>query len=304
MQEPSVKGIIPPLVTPLTGKHQLDRRGFERLIEHVVDGGVQGVFILGSTGEFATLTDKQRGEIIDLASQMVAGRVPLFVNVTSSSYLQTLEHVRFAGESKSDYLVLAPPFYYPMNQEEIRSYFERVADRCAVPLILYNAPQYCHNELEPSTVKMLAGHGNIAGIKDSSGDRNYVAQLLAEREEPDFSILIGPEKMLGELIVQGCNGGVNGGGNLFPKLYVKMYRAAMQRDPAEMNRCQQWIERVSGQLYEVPDSPLGIVIALKYALSVRGICSGTMAAPVYNSLTESQKNKIKAFLDEMEHESF
>ncbi len=304
MPDQPISGIIPPLVTPLTPDLAFDRSAFRKLVDHVIDGGVHGIFIQGTTGEFAGLTEKIRTEMTEWACRSVAGRVPLFVNITSTSYLQTLDLARSAESAGADYLVLAPPFYYSMKQEEIRKFFEKVADRCSMPLILYNAPQYTRNELELSTVTELAQHSGICGIKDSSGNSDYLMQLLRERQKPGFSILVGPEKSLGDWLLKGCDGGVNGGGNLFPGLYVEIFRAARAGETERVKFCQELVDRVRSRLYEIPGSPLGIVIALKYALSVKGIGSGTLALPVYDQLTKLQKKTIDVFLKKMEEKGF
>ena len=300
----TLTGIIPPLVTPLTTSLEFDRDAFIRLIDHVIEGSVHGVFILGTTGEGASVTDKIREHTIETAVRSVAGRVPVLVNISSSSYLQSLEYARRAEEAGADYAVLSPPCYYSYTQNELERYFLGVANRCGIPLFLYNAPQYTGNELEAGTVRALSLHAKIAGIKDSSGNIAYIRQLPQDRVNEKFSILIGPEKILGECVLMGCDGGVNGGGNLFPGLYVQMFRMAQQKNTEKMKVYQALIDMVYECIYEVPSSPMGIIIALKYALSRRGICGDTMAVPVYDALKETQKQTIDDFIDEMETHGF
>jgi dihydrodipicolinate synthase/N-acetylneuraminate lyase len=299
-----LSGIIVPLVTPVTGNLEFDRGAFLKLVEHVIGGGVNGIFIMGTTGEGASLTDRMRNEIIETAVSSVAGRVPVLVNITSPSYLESLDYARWSAETGADFVVLAPPFYFVMNQQELLRYYKSIAESSSLPLFIYNAPQYTGNILETRTVRELATHPNIAGIKDSSGDMNYIKQLLGEREEENFSILIGPEKWLADCILMGGDGGVNGGANLFPGLYVRMFRAAKEVDREKMRYYQEFVNRMYEDVYEVPGSPMGIIIALKYALSVKGICLENMAVPVYDRMTDLQKKKIDEFLKEMENYDF
>jgi len=296
MAKSEVSGIIPPLVTPMTSDLDFDEEAFLRLIDHVIGGGVNGLFIIGTNGESASLSNDIRRKVIDTAVKGNANRVPLFVNISSSSYLETLQLADYAAGSGADFVVLSPPYYFLMDQSELSRYYERIASRTALPLFLYNAPHYTKNEIAHETVAKLSLHENILGIKDSSGTIDYVHRLLDQRRDEAFRVLIGPEMILGECVLLGCNGGVNGGGNLFPKLYVKMYRAAINRNLDEIRKWQSIINNVHKYIYEVSGSPMAIILGLKYALSTKGICSGNMAMPVYDELTDQQKKIIDGFL--------
>lgn len=173
-----------------------------------------------------------------------------------------------------------------------------VAKESSLPLFLYNAPKYTQNEITPETVAQLESHKNIVGIKDSSGSKEYIQTLLDRRQDKKFSILIGYEMIMGEYILLGCNGGVIGGGNVFPKLFVNMYRAASDKNLEEMEKWQSVIRKVYHNLYEVHNSPMGIIMGLKYALSKKGICDGNMAMPVYSDFSDNQKDIIDKFLEE------
>lgn len=294
-----LSGIIPPLISPLTDRMDLDREGLSKLIEHVIAGGVSGIFLLGSTGEGLSLDRLTRYELIDTALDTVAKRVPVLLNISSSSYLETLNLADYAVKSGADFVVLAAPSYFPMNQDELISYMLKVADHTELPLLLYNAPQYTGKVLEPGTVKILCGHDKIIGIKDSSGQMEYVHHLLDLKAEMDLKIYIGPEQIFASCLQQGCCGGVNGGANVFPQVYVNLYQVAVGEDQKEVQRILALISRVHDSIYSLHDSPMGIVIGLKYALSVRGICSPTMAMPIYGELSRQQKRSIEEFTWEM-----
>jgi len=294
-----LQGIIPPLISPLTDRMDLDREGLYKLIEHVIAGGVSGIFLLGSTGEGPSLDRLIRHQLIDTALEAVAGRVPVLLNISSSSYLETLHLAEYAAKSGADFVVLTAPSYFPMNQDELIRYMLKVADHTELPLLLYNAPQYSGKILEPSTVKTLCGHDKIIGIKDSSGQMGYVHHLLDLKAEMDLKVYIGPEQILASCLQLGCCGGVNGGANVFPHVYVNLYQIAVGKDQKEAQRITALISRVHDTIYSLHDSPMGIVIALKYALSVRGICTPTMAMPIYGELSRQQKRSIEEFTWEM-----
>jgi len=168
MSKPDISGIIPPLVTPLTSKLGLDWEALARLVEHVISGGVKGIFLLGSTGESASLTMEFRHDVIRTAISKAGGRLPVVVNVATASYLETLKLADFAASEGADCLAAAPPYYYEMTQEEVASYMEKIAGHASLPLLLYNAPQYTKTAFEGRTLARLSRHENIHGIKDSS----------------------------------------------------------------------------------------------------------------------------------------
>jgi len=289
-----IQGIIPPLITPLTPGPELDVPSLERLIDHVLNGGVHGIFLLGSTGEGPSLTDGIRKAVIRESIRVVSGRVPVFVNVSSPSFLEACRMAEYAAREGAGYVVLSPPYYYDMNTPELLGYYHSVADASPLPLVIYNAPRYTGIPLEPSLVGELMRHENIVGIKDSSGEMDYVRELLHRRAGITFPILIGPETMLGSCLLLGCDGGVCGGANLYPGLYVHYYLAAMVKNRTELDRFREAVRNIQTNLYEVPDSPMGIVIGLKYLLEKRGMCSGNLAMPVYQPLTDNQKRILDA----------
>ncbi len=299
-----LKGIFPPLVTPLKKNLDLDTEALAKLIENVISGKVNGIVLLGSIGENAGLTKEIRHQVIISAVEIISKRVPILVNITSSSYQESLQMATFACELGADYVVLAPPFYYSMNQGELITYVKMMADRIPVPLVLYNVPQYTKTVIEPESVEKLSKHKNITGIKDSSGDMVSLHELLAFKNDHNFSILIGTEMLLGEGVLYGCDGGINGGANIFPELYVGMYEAALKKDIKKMQELQEWIRKIRKNIYQVADSPMSIIIGLKYALSLKGICSAQMAMPVYVELTDHKKKIIEDFLNEFEQCNF
>lgn len=300
MKVPDISGIIPPLVTPLTSNLELDREGLTRLIEHMVSGGVQGIFLLGSTGEGSSLNGKIRSDVIRTGIDAAGGRVPVFVNITTPSYLETLQLAEHAAGQGADVLVAAPPFYFGMTQEELATYMEKVADQIPLPLLLYNAPQYTGVSMEAGTVVRLSRHEKIVGIKDSSGDMIHMRRLIKELVEKDFALLVGEEVLLKECLKHGCDGGVTGGANMFPSLYVNLFKASSQKKTEQTEKWQGLIHRVQQEVYHVISSPAKIILGIKYVLSVKGICSARMAMPIYEELTAEQKKTMEKLVAEFD----
>jgi len=292
----SIEGIIPPIITPMTDDMKFDQESYSRIIEHVIAGGVHGIFILGTNGEGACLSDEIRKNAIQTAVRSISGRVPLFVNASTASFIESQELCKMAAGEGADFVVLSPPFYFNMAQEELFRYFDTLASSSSLPVFLYNAPRYTKIGIDVDTVLRLSQHPNIWGLKDSSGDLEYMKKLLLERKDQDFKILVGTELLLRECILLGADGGINGGANIFPELYVNIYHASVNRDLESQERLQSMMKEMTSQIYQVADSPVGIIIGLKYALSVMGICSEQMAMPVYPPLSDGQKHGIEKFV--------
>lgn len=295
-----LKGIIPPVVTPLKDRDTLDGGGLEKLVEHILSGGVHGLFILGTTGEGPSLSYDLRYEVTERVCSQVGGRVPVLVGITDTSFTESIRLSKKAAEAGAGAVVAAPPYYYSTNQSEVIGYFESLADESPLPLFLYNMPSHTKVSFEPETVKTLAGHSNIIGFKDSSGDLLFfqnVGRLL--QDDPEFSLLVGPEEMLMQTMLSGGHGGVNGGANMFPKLYVAMYEAALEKDLERMSSLQEKILQISSSLYTVGNSPAKYLQGLKCALSLMGICDDHLALP-YHSFGDEERKVIEKSLGQLD----
>lgn len=273
-------GVIPPMVTPLTPDGSLDVRGVERLVEHIVAGGVHGLFLLGTTGEAPDLPYEVRRELVERACRQVAGRIPVLVGITDTVFSESLKLAKFAKSCGASALVAAPPYYFAAGQPELVDYYTRLADGIPLPLYLYNMPSQVKVMIEVKTVVELAKHPNVAGLKDSSGNIGYFnACRYHLRDRKDFAILIGPEEAMGEVVLMGASGGVAGGANLFPRTFVDIYDAAVAKDVDRVRELQERIMRVSSLIYGVGHHNSSFVKGVKCALSLMGICSDAMAAP-------------------------
>ena len=276
-----LKGVIPPLVTPLAGRDEIDLPALERIIEHVLDGGVHGLFLLGTTGEGPSLSHEAQRTLVAAATKLVRGRVPVLVGITDSAFSESVQLARFAAEAGADAVVLAPPYYFPMHQHDLRHYCTAMAREVPLPMFLYNMPSHCKVSFELDTVKHLLDESNIIGFKDSSAQMLFFNQLLTLAEgRPDFSVLMGPEELLAEGVLMGGHGGVCGGANLCPRMYVDMYEAALTGDLRQVHVLQQRILRVSSKVYSVGIAPSGYLTGLKAAMSMLGLCEARLSEPL------------------------
>lgn len=296
----TLNGIVPPLVTPLIDNNTLDVQGLERLIEHVIAGGVHGIFILGTTGEAQSLSFDLRVEMIKQTSRILNKRLPLLVGISDTSLTDSLKLADVAAECEADAVVSAPPYYYATGQDELAEFYEALIPQLKLPIYLYNMPTHTKVSFAPATIKRIAQNEKVIGFKDSSANGAYFQSVVYEmRDRKDFSIFVGPEEMTAEVVLLGANGGVNGGANIFPELYVALYNAAVARDIEKVRVLQMKVMQVCSTLYCIGSNGSSYLKGVKGALSELGICSGVLASP-FNEFGEEQKSKIKTAIKELQ----
>ncbi len=294
-----LRGIIPPLVTPLLGQNTLDVSGLARLIEHVIAGGVAGVFILGTTGEGANLSGALRRQMIDRTCEYVAGRVPVLVGVTDSCVEESLRLGAHAATRGAAAVVSACTYPFRLSQDEFLSHLERIHAKYPLPVFLYNLPGRVNFSIEPETVARAAELSNVWGLKDSSFRLEYFREVADRlRGRPEFTLLDGPEQILAETVALGGHGGVCGGANLYPALYVELYEAAVAVDEPRICELQRTVRTICDRIYSIGPSDSAYLRGLKCALAVRGICSEVVADP-YFQISPQERESIQACLEEI-----
>lgn len=294
--ESRFQGIIPPMVTPLQHRDQIDVAGLERLIEHILGGGVHGLFILGTTGEAPSLSYRLRRELIDRVCKQTAGRVPILVGITDTSFVESVSLAAHAADAGAAAVVLSTPYYFPAGQTELAGYVQNIATELPLPLVLYNMPSLTKVWFELETLQKLAPIDRIVGIKDSSGDLDYFASLMSLRQlRPDWSLMIGPEAMLPQAMKLGGDGGVAGGANILPQLFVDCYHAAVARDQTRINELSAQINNLQ-RIYDIGKYASKYIKATKCCLSLLGICDDFMAEPFHRFLPP-ERERVKAVLE-------
>ena len=277
------------MVTPLRGRDELDLAGLERLIEHILKGGVSGLFILGTTGEGPSLSYRLRRELIERTCRQVQGRVPVLVGITDTAFVESVNLARHAAASGADALVLAPPYYLPEGQPELQEYLDHLVAELPLPLFLYNTPNLTKVQYEVGALRWAMDQPRIIGLKDSSKNMSYfhdVAGLLKHR--PDWSLFIGPEELLADAILAGGHGGVPGGANLFPKLYVQLCEATRNGDAPRSRQLHAQVLHIGSSLYQIGHHASSIIKGIKCALSCMGVCDDFMAEPFHRFRAEER----------------
>lgn len=292
-------GIYPPLVTPLADPDTLDVAALERLVGHVLAGGVHGLFLLGTTGEGPGLSQRLKGEVVERGLKFVGGRVPVLVGVTDNAFAESVRLAERAAAAGALAVVLAPPHYFQMSQAELGGYVERFAAASPLPVMLYHIPHLTRTGFEVGTVGRLAQHPRVIGIKDSGGQMQYQHEVrLAVAGRPDFTVLVGPEELLAEAVLLGAHGAMCGGANMLPKLYVDLYHAARAGDLPRVRELHERVMRISGTIYTVGGGGSSYFRGLKCALSLLGLCSDVLAEP-YRPLSGPERERVRGHLREL-----
>ena len=287
------------MVTPLRGRDELDIEGLERLIEHVLSGGVDGLFILGTTGEGPSLSYHLRRELIERTCRLVRARVPVLVGITDSAFVESVGLARHAAAAGADALVLAPPFYFSEGQPELEEYLDHLVAELPLPVFLYNAPANTKVQYGLETLRQAMDRPQVVGLKDSSNNMDYFRDALGLlRHRPDWSILIGPEELLADAVVAGGHGGVPGGANVFPQLYVQLCAAARKGDVARARQLHSQVMHISTSLYRIGRHPSAIIKGIKCALACLGICDDFMAEPFHRFRAE-ERARVQEQLPEL-----
>ncbi|MGW0810577.1 dihydrodipicolinate synthase family protein [Nonomuraea sp. NPDC002799] len=294
----SLTGVIPPVCTPLTRDGEVDAASLVRLVDHLLAGGVDALFVLGSSSEVAYLTDAQRRVVLDTVTGHVGGQVPVLAGVIDMTTPRVLEHVRVAVEAGVSGLVATAPFYTRTHPDEIRTHFRAVAARGGLPLYAYDLPVSVHTKLSAELLLGLAAEGVLAGVKDSSGDDGGLRAVILRREAP-FSVLTGSEVTVDSALWMGADGVVPGLGNVDPQGYAELYRCASRGDweaaRAEQERLARLFEivKVGGARMGGSSSGLG---AFKAALHLRGVIDCPATALPQTPLNDEEVGRIGKLL--------
>ncbi len=250
MAEPNLnspfKGVIPPVVIPLTEKKQLDLDAFQRSVNRMIDAGVDGLFFLGSSGEVAFLTDAQRYHVLQEAVAVVNGRVPVMAGIIDMETMRVVDQAKRAASYGVDALVATAPFYALGGPKETERHFRAIREYTDLPLFAYDLPVCVHTKLDPTMLVRLGTDGVLQGVKDSSGDDVAFRWLLLENEEAGhpLQLLTGHEVCVDGAYLAGADGSVPGLANVDPYSYVEMWRAACDKDWARVKELQDHLARL------------------------------------------------------------
>ena len=293
-------GIVVPMVTPLTENGALDCAGLEALTNHLIAGDCAALFALGTTGEGPFLSQQMQVEVIRQLCKFAAGRRPVLAGIASASPEDSIYLGQQAAIAGASGVVVAPPCYLPMTDDELFDFYSQVAANVDLPIYIYNMPGMTKITLKPALMKRLAAIPGVAGYKDSSNDMNSLHEVLLDlADDPEFSIFVGPDSLMAETVLLGGSGGVNSGANLYPEIYVSCFKAMRAGNLAEAMRFQKKIDTLQ-KIYKVyQPSGNAVAMGLKTGLKLRGICGNAMKAPLMQPDSEKEA-VIRRIMDEIE----
>jgi 2-dehydro-3-deoxy-D-pentonate aldolase len=292
------RGFVPPVITPVTPSGSLDEEAVGRIIEHVVGGGADGVFIVGTTGECASVSAALRRRYVQIAAARLRGRVPLYVGIGENCFDRSTEAAAESFSSGADGVVAQLPSYFPLTPDQMYSYYAELADRVEGPLFLYNIPSTTHMSIPVDVVARLAGHPRIAGFKDSENNAERHDELYRRLTGLDgFSLFVGVGVLMGRGLLAGADGIVPSSGNLDPRSCRDLCDAASRGDAAEVERLQLQINRVS-QVFQRGRTLGQSLAAIKVSMSALGLC-GTSMLPPLQALGTDEHDFIRQGLAEL-----
>ena len=287
-----LNGLIVPLVTPFHEDESLDEETLRRLCARLVLSGVQGLFPIGSTGEFYALKHFERRRILKIVIDESRGRVPVFAGISAIDTGLAAEFAREAEDLGANAVVALTPFYIQPSQEEVYQHFRTIAEATTLPVLAYNNPIRTHVNIEPKTLARLSVLQNFIGIKDSSGDLSQLAEYLRLTSN-EFSVLQGQDALLFDSLALGVSGGVLATANIAPDLVVGLYRAFVAGDTEACKQAQQkvGILRNAIQLATFP-------VVFKEAMSMVGFPVGPARRPA-SALDEQTREELRKTIEDI-----
>ena len=288
------KGIIPAVITPLTIEEKFNERAMRKLINHLLDGGVHGLFIVGTTGEFYGLTPEEKREIFQVTMDETKGRVPVYAGTNGITTRESVMLTELAEECKIDAVSVLTPLFVTPNQDQLIKHYKSVAASTSLPVILYNNPPKTGVNLAPATVAKLAEVPNIVSIKDSSGDLTLTADYIRlTKDRDDFSVLMGRDTLIYGALCYGATGSIASCANVAPRLCVDIYEKYMAGD-LEGSLKAQFALAPLRSAFTIGTFPA----VIKESLTLIGIEAGPCMAPA-GPMTQSEREQLTKVLIDM-----
>lgn len=287
--ELKLKGVYPAMATPLTPDEKVDKDAVRKVVRYLLDGGVYGLVVLGSTGEFPAMTESMRQDAIEAAIDEVQGKVPVIIGCGEPGTQRTIEQVKAAAKTGADAVLVAVPYYFPLDQAAVMRHYQAVAEVSQLPVVMYNFPQMTKIAIAPDTVAKLATHPNIIGIKDSGGDFVNMQRYIEAKADEDFAVLSGNPALGLSGYELGAKGGIFAGCSLFPKQCTDVYNAFMAGDMATAVAIQKKVSLIPLMGGFGPNAAV-----VKFGLNKLGLCNSTVTAPMV--LPDGQEEKILAWM--------
>ena len=300
MPDHEIKGVIVPILTPFNNDETVDKDSLRRLVNYLIDNGVHGIWVSGTTGEFAAMSEHQRLVSMETVVDEVAGRVPIIGNISCPSTELSLNLALAVQEMGMDGVAVTPPYYYNNAQDELLDHYRYISDRSGLPLWVYNIPQTVKTAVSPSTIATLASEGAVVGVKDSSGAGELLAELNVLCEQGDLNLLrfLGTVFRVTSAGALGTHGVIPAIANLVPKAAARGWEAGEAEDAKTVKECnaQLLIATKIVQLAKGGGTNAANLAGMKSALKSMGILENDTVTRPLRPFTEGEKEGIPEIL--------
>jgi 4-hydroxy-tetrahydrodipicolinate synthase len=288
------KGIIPAVITPLTKDGKFNEKAMRSLLRYLIEGGVHGLFVVGTTGEFYGLKPEEKRDIFDITMDETNGKIPVYAGTNGITTRETVYLTQLAEECKVDAVSVLTPMFISPSQDQLIKHYQTIAENTSLPILLYNNPPRTSVNLAPATVAKLAEIPNIVGIKDSSGDLTLTAEYIRlTQSRNDFSVLMGRDTLIYGALCYGATGSIASCANVAPGLCVDIYEKFIAGDLKGSLKAQFTLAplRIAFSLGTFPS-------VIKESLTLLGIDAGPCIEPV-GPMTNEERTKLRKVLLEM-----
>ncbi|AKL94608.1 dihydrodipicolinate synthase DapA [Clostridium aceticum] len=290
-----LKGVMPPIVTPVDAQENVDEQGLKNVIDYVLDGGVHGVFVLGSNGEFYALDFENQKKAVEITVNHVNGRVPVFAGASAITTKECIKLAQMAEEAGADALTVLTPMFIKPNEKELYNHFEAIAKSTKLPVLLYNNPDKTTNNISVSLLEKLAKIDNIVGIKNTSFDfAQTIEYIRVTKDIPNFKVLSGSDYLIYGTLAYGGAGCVAGTANVAPKLVVEIYDKYMAGDYEGAMEAQYKLIPLRNA-YSYGSFP----VVMKDCMNLIGVKVGDPVKPIEHC-TEEKLEELKKILRDLD----
>lgn len=288
-----VKGIIAPIITPMNKDESIHLDEFRHQVDRLIENGIHGIFVFGTNGESYILSEEEKLEVIKVAVEQVAGRVPVYAGTGLNGTKETIRFSLRAKELGVDALSIITPGFAAASQDELYEHFKEVAENVDLPIILYNIPARTGNSIAPRTVGKLSHIPNIVGIKDSSGNFDTILQYIEQtRDVENFVVLSGNDSLILWTLLAGGAGAIAACSNVYPYTMAQIYEQFLAGDVEKSRQYQDSI-RSFRDCFRF-GNPNTIV---KYGVAELGFPVGKARAP-FNKLSDEGIQALRQVMTE------
>lgn len=288
MKEKKYKGVVVPMVTPVTKEGMLDTAAVERIIEFFVEAGVSPL-LMGTTGEGNSVSQADGLLFVETAVKAAQKRITIYAGLTGNCFSEQLKQAEAYTQAGADVIVATLPTYYALTPEQMENYYRTLADSIKGPLMMYNILATTHMSIPVDVIQRLADHPNIVGLKDSERDLERMAQCIEiAKDREDFCYFCGWAAQSAYSLSLGGDGIVPSTGNYVPDMFQQLYEAAVKGDMDTANRLQNETNEIA-KIYQ-RDRTLGqSLTALKVMMQTKGLCEPWMLMPLTRLSAEEEK---------------